>query len=255
MYKRPTQIGTLTVPEGMSKTKSDYECAAWWTQVRLTPGTVPLVATFYDWNAEAGCMAAMVGAEFPGHIEDEYMPAMFAGVANPGGPRCDLARIGQPFTLHVQTYAFDTGAGLITGELWGCKIELLPGVKIESFEIVTPGHTSGSERMPIVVPEHRHTSYRVFVGPKLPLFLSDTQRAHLAHVAKQHQRNGGRELISWRTSDGIEIRPWVLDQLRTLGLIRSHNCGPATYGHASYYCSEEGMAYVQANGLLAPTAA
>jgi hypothetical protein len=173
MYQRPTRIGTLIVPKGLSKTKADYETAAWWTEVSLTPGEVPLVATFYAWNAEAGSQAAMVGAAFPGHIKDEYMPSLWCGVPISGGQRNDPGRIGQPFTLHLRTYAFGVGAGLLAGLLWGCKVEILAGVRIESFEVVSPGHTSGSERMPIVVPESRHTSYRIFVGPELPLHISD----------------------------------------------------------------------------------
>jgi hypothetical protein len=252
MYQRPTQIGTLIVPDGMTKTRADYECAAWWTQVRLTPGPVPLVATFYQWNVEQGCLAAMVGAAFPGHIEDEYMASLWCGVPI-GGARNDPARIGTPFTLHLQTHAFSTGAGLLAGELWGCKAEILPGVKIEDFEIVSPGHTSGSERMPIVVPERRHTSYRVFVGPELPLYLTEEQRNHLAHAAEHHRRSGGRELTASRSLGESSISPWVLDQLGALGLVR--NCrGSANLGNASYHCTEQGMAYALDHGLIAPAA-
>jgi hypothetical protein len=155
------------VPEGLLRVKCDYEVAAWWTQVRLAAGPVPLVATFEGWSPATGGLAYFVGATVPGVIVDEYTPSLYGGVPT-GGRRNDPWRIGQPLVWQFHTYGFSVGAGLLAGALWGCRVTLRPGVTVSSVEVVQPAFVAGGDRMPIHVPERRHLSYRVHVAAGLP---------------------------------------------------------------------------------------
>lgn len=120
MADRGRRVGTLRVPEARIFRRNS-EFAAWWTDIRVTPGTYPLLWTNqgYGW----------VSAALPGVVVDESNASHFGGVAMGVSHR---RNIGKPETYHWGIRDYELARTMLEGS--DPNIKLDPGVKAERVE-------------------------------------------------------------------------------------------------------------------------
>lgn len=105
-------VGHITIPPGVIK-RELYECAAWFRDHALTPGTYPVVLNIRHLNTfngertvEVGWDCYLTALNVPSTIVAAYLGSLFGGV--PIGPdRTGPREIGQPSACHHRVgYAY-----------------------------------------------------------------------------------------------------------------------------------------------------
>lgn len=98
-------VGHITIPAGVIK-RELYECAAWYRDHALTPGTYPVTLNIRSrgtWTGERWIEferdCYLTALDVPSTIVGAYLGSLFGGV--PIGPdRTGPREIGQPSTCH-----------------------------------------------------------------------------------------------------------------------------------------------------------
>lgn len=98
-------VGHVTIPPGVVK-REHYECAAWFRDHALTPGTYPVtlrIDKLHTWNGERTIELAqdcyLTALDVPSTIVAAYLGSLFGGV--PIGPdRTGPREIGRESTTH-----------------------------------------------------------------------------------------------------------------------------------------------------------
>ena len=104
------KIGSVIIAEGQTTTKT-YECAAWYKNLALTPGTYDVFGLFEKYGPYSGVKPEFVGKEemkwvtytVPGVITGDCFDSLFCGnlIA-----RHRNEHVGEPETHYVQLYPY-----------------------------------------------------------------------------------------------------------------------------------------------------
>lgn len=99
------KIDTVTIAEGQTATKT-YECAAWYKNLALTPGTYDVFGLFEKYSPYSGVKPEFVGKEeikwvtytVPGVVTGDCFDSLFCG--NLIAPHRN-EHVGEPETYYV----------------------------------------------------------------------------------------------------------------------------------------------------------
>lgn len=113
-----TKIGTLTVPEDYQVQKT-YECAAWYRNLKLTPGTYDVMATIDQFGRFEHVCAAI-----PGVVVGSNFSSYFCG--NQISARYD-SDLGEEDTYYWQPYAYSLASAILEpnyGRSWQPSVSM-----------------------------------------------------------------------------------------------------------------------------------
>lgn len=98
--RQTIQIGEYVVTQAVERTKH-YECAAWFTRIRVEPGRYPVMAEVEDGRVRdhPGLMVSMPGTI----VEDNFQPLFGGNAIDKAYDRKQNA--GKPYTFHFSIYA------------------------------------------------------------------------------------------------------------------------------------------------------
>jgi hypothetical protein len=133
-------VGTVTVKEGARRTKY-FECAAWYQELDLTPGTYELYAYKYGYSGR-------VFASLPGTVTKSCFDSLWGGVAFAAHRNEDL---GAKALFHLDLYTYEVGRAILerngdfTADL---HVELRADIRIERWAGEPYAQADGSMRTP-----------------------------------------------------------------------------------------------------------
>ena len=139
MIKR--KIGTVTITEGQIATKH-YECAAWFKNRALTPGTDEVFGLYTKYGPYSGVKPELVGKEnlewivysVPSVVTADSFDSLFCG--NLIAPHRN-EHVGEPETHYVQMYPYALAQALYEG--LPTNIALNPGYRAEPHDFEYQG--------------------------------------------------------------------------------------------------------------------
>jgi len=113
------KISTVTIVEGQTATKT-YECAAWYKNLALTPGTYDVFGLFERYGPYSGVKPEFVGKEemkwvtytVPGVVTGDCFDSLFCG--NAIAPHRN-EHVNEPATHCVQMYPYALAQALCEG--------------------------------------------------------------------------------------------------------------------------------------------
>ena len=135
------KIGTVTITEGQTTTKH-YECAAWYKNLALTPGTYDVFGLYEKHGPYSGVKSEYVGKEelrwvtysVPGVVTGDCLDSLFCG--NLIVPHRN-DHVGEPETYYVQMYPYALAQALCEG--WQTNIMLDPGYRAQPYDFEYQG--------------------------------------------------------------------------------------------------------------------
>ena len=135
------KIGTVTIAEDQTATKT-YECAAWYENLALTPGTYDVFGLFEKYSPYSGVKPEFVGKEemkwvtytVPGVVAGDCFDSLFCG--NLIAPHRN-EHVGEPETHYVQMYPYALAQALCEG--WQTKITLDPSYRAQPCDFEYQG--------------------------------------------------------------------------------------------------------------------
>ena len=127
------KIGSVIIAEGQTTTKT-YECAAWYKNLALTPGTYDVFGLFEKYGPYSGVKPEFVGKEemkwvtytVPGVVTGDCFDSLFCG--NLIAPHRN-EHVGEPETHYVQMYPYALAQALSEG--LPTSITLDPGYRAQ----------------------------------------------------------------------------------------------------------------------------
>ena len=127
------KIGTVTIAEDQTATKT-YECAAWYKNLSLAPGTYDVFGLFEKYGPYSGVKPEFVGKEemkwvtytVPGVVTGDCFDSLFCG--NVIAPHRN-EHVNEPATHCVQMYTYALAQALCEG--LPTNIALDPGYRAQ----------------------------------------------------------------------------------------------------------------------------
>ena len=135
------KIGTVTITEGQTATKH-YECAAWFKNLALTPGTYDVFGLYEKHGPYSGVKPEYVGKEelklvtysVPGVVTGDCFDSLFCG--NLIAPHRNK-HVGEAETHYVQMYPYALAQALCNG--LPTNITLDPGYRAQPHDFEYKG--------------------------------------------------------------------------------------------------------------------